>query len=215
MERMILYFFCMVKNACKINQRRSTLVPLLQTWWKKLQACKHCLRTIFEKIVDILRYTTIFLQFLPINAHKSALISTINPLLLENIWYNGKNAILGTFICLGTMWICGNFSTPKIALRTKINSFHVCLITLLEFVYQFLISFFLFPTPTASRCIPLLSVFCRVGSGYQHKTPASLHQHLQVSPASACPVLRETCKEEHIVDIIKISGKMLLIVTIR
>ena len=36
-----------------------------------------------------------------------------------------KIAILGTFICLGTLWICGLFSIPKICLRTKINFFHV------------------------------------------------------------------------------------------
>ena len=52
---------------------------------KKLHACKHCLRTISEKIVDIFEETIIFLQFLPINAHKSAFLSTINLFLLENI----------------------------------------------------------------------------------------------------------------------------------
>ena len=32
-----------------------------------------------------------FLAILPINAYKSALLSTINAFLLANIWYNGKN----------------------------------------------------------------------------------------------------------------------------
>ena len=39
---------------------------------------------------------------------------------MENI------SILGNFICLGTVLICGPFLTPKIGLRTKINFFHVC-----------------------------------------------------------------------------------------
>ena len=34
-------------------------------------------------------------------------------------------AILGTFICLGSMWICSHFSAPIISLRSKISFFHV------------------------------------------------------------------------------------------
>ena len=64
------------------------------------------------------------MQFLPNNAHNFALLFTINPILLENILYHGKRLILGTFICLGTMWICGHFSTPKIGFWTKKNFFH-------------------------------------------------------------------------------------------
>ena len=40
---------------------------------KKSQACKCCLRTIFEKIMDIFGWTMIYWQFLPINGHKFAL----------------------------------------------------------------------------------------------------------------------------------------------
>ena len=72
-------------------------------------------------------------QFSPINAHKSALLSTINAFLFKNIWYNRKIAILGTFICLGSIWICGHFSTLKIGLRAKNNLFHVCLCSISNF----------------------------------------------------------------------------------
>ena len=61
--------------------------------------------------------------------HTSLLLCTIIPFLSENIWYMmEKIAILSTFICLGIMWICGHFSTPKIGLWTKINFFHVCVV---------------------------------------------------------------------------------------
>ena len=56
------------------------------------------------------------MQLSPINAHKSALLSTINAFLFENIWYNRKNAILGVFICLGLIWI---FQPWKLACRRK------------------------------------------------------------------------------------------------
>ena len=92
---------------------------------KKSQACKQCLRTIFEKIVDIFGSATIFLKFLPINVHKPALLSTINVFLLENIWYNGKYCNFRHFCMLRTIWFCRHFLTPKIGLRTKINFFHV------------------------------------------------------------------------------------------
>ena len=53
--------------------------------WKKSQACKRGLRTIFEKIVDIFGKTTIFLEFLPVNAHKPALLSITIIFWLENV----------------------------------------------------------------------------------------------------------------------------------
>ena len=37
-----------------------------------------------------------------------------------------KIASLDTFICLGTVWICSHYLTPKNVLRTKMNFFHVC-----------------------------------------------------------------------------------------
>jgi len=56
---------------------------------------KRCLRTIFEKIVDIFGLTTIFWQFLPINGHQWTQVSNINPhiyyiFLFENIQYTRK-----------------------------------------------------------------------------------------------------------------------------
>ena len=57
----------------------------------------------FLKIVDIFGQTTIFLQFIPINAHKSVSLATINPFLLENIVSFGKIAFLDTFRCIGTI----------------------------------------------------------------------------------------------------------------
>ena len=36
-----------------------------------------------------------------------------------------KITMFGPFICLGTMWICGHFSTLKIGLRTKMIFFHI------------------------------------------------------------------------------------------
>ena len=69
--------------------------------WKKSQACKQCLWTIFEKIVDIFVQTTIFLQFLPTNAYKSALLSTINPLISDII---RKNCI-EVEAELGKIWV--------------------------------------------------------------------------------------------------------------
>ena len=91
---------------------------MLQTW-KKSQACKHCLQTVFEKIVDIFGSTTIFLQYLPSNAQESAFLSTINHFCKKII------ELLGTFIFLGSIGISTHFLTPKIDLRTKINFFHV------------------------------------------------------------------------------------------
>ena len=43
-----------------------------------------------------------------------------------------KNAFLGTFIYIWSIWICGHFSTPKIGFRTKNNFFHVWLFLCLK-----------------------------------------------------------------------------------
>ena len=94
--------------------------------WKKSQACKRCLRTIFEKIVDI----RINNNFLAVFNNQWPQISNISPQLI----YFGlkisnaleKIVIWVNIIWLGNMWICGHFSIQKSGLQTKINFFHVC-----------------------------------------------------------------------------------------
>ena len=102
------------------------LNPRQQTW-KKLQACKRCLRTIFEKVVDIFGWTMNFCPFLPIKGHQFALFTYIKSILVKKISnVLEKIEIQVTFVWLGDTWICGPVSIQKIGLRTKINFFHVC-----------------------------------------------------------------------------------------
>ena len=65
---------------------------------KKFQACKHCLWTIFEKIVDIFGFTSSFWHFFPINDHKSPLLSTISPFLLDRLWFSASLYALNSHI---------------------------------------------------------------------------------------------------------------------
>ena len=113
---------------------------LKEQTWKESQACKHCLWTIFEQIVDFFGQTTILLQFWPINAHKYVLLSTINPPLLENIWYDGKYCNFGHFYMLRIYVNLQSFLSPKNWLAVK-NQLFPCLwksikkISFMELVY--------------------------------------------------------------------------------
>ena len=66
------------------------------------------------------------LQFWPINAHKYVLLSTINPPLLENIWYDGKYCNFGHFYMLRIYVNLQSFLSPKIWLAVK-NQLFPCL----------------------------------------------------------------------------------------
>ena len=74
----------------------------LQTWKSRKHASIAC-GQFLRRFWTFLEKTTIFLQLLPINVHKSALSSTNYPFLLEIPDIMEKIAILGTFMCIGTM----------------------------------------------------------------------------------------------------------------
>ena len=63
------------------------------------------------------------MQFLLMNAHKSALLSTINLFLLENIWFNEKNCNFRHFFVLRNNVNLRTFFTPENWLADKSQLF--------------------------------------------------------------------------------------------
>ena len=67
------------------------------------------------------------MQFSTINAHNSALLSTINPFLLEYIWYHGKICNFTHFYMLRNYVNLRTFFNPKNWLTDK-NQLFPCLL---------------------------------------------------------------------------------------
>ena len=90
---------------------------------KKARACNHCLRIIFEKIVDIFGNATIFgylytwIPHLFITIHKESIFVKKDPVYWKKLQF---------WALLWNKGFCEHFSTLEISLRTKINFFCVC-----------------------------------------------------------------------------------------